>query len=170
MNSKIITAVAILSLVTGCAPSDKSTATDTVLTLPPVAASKPVSVDERLVVNLTDLQRDHVLTQMRTMLDSTQQIVEGLAEGDLKQIEEAAYVSGFKLSQTPEHRAEMGGLQMNKALPREFRQMSKTTRMMFDEVADMAARGESVQDIQRVFADGMHGCNACHVTFQIPTP
>ncbi|MFM8501962.1 MAG: hypothetical protein ACKOAC_08065, partial [Fluviibacter sp.] len=56
-------------------------------------ASKQV-VGNRMAIVLSEQDRDLVLDEMRTMLSSTQQIIDGLSRGDRQQVVQAAKIAG----------------------------------------------------------------------------
>jgi len=157
--------VGLLSGLSACAPkaSEEKTAEVT-----PVATQEVVRLDERHVLPLNEIQREHVLQDMRNLLSGTQMVVEGLAENDMQLLHDANTL--VNKGGAAGNRADMKRLGMGRVLPPEFRQMGQTTRAGFQDISDLATNGASHADIQSKLAETMYNCTACHSAYQIPNP
>jgi len=118
--------------------------------------------DERTAVLLGESERRLVLEEMRGLLAATQQVVEGLSSGDMKQIDQAATAVGMQATSTMD-------VALKAKLPLEFKKLGFATHAAFDEIAAMARSGRDTASIQRKLADTMNNCIACHASFQIPS-
>ena len=121
-------------------------------------AVKP-SEDGRLAVQLTKDERNALLLEMRTWLQSTQAIVAAAAAGDMPAVIRAARASGMAAE------AATPGALLAK-IPIEMKRLGFATRGLFDEIA---AEAEKTRDPQRVLARlgaAMNNCVACHASFR----
>ncbi len=127
-------------------------------------------LDQRQILPLNQMQRQHVLEEMRGLLIATQGVIKGLAENDMQSVQEAAIAVSLQAQGTIENKQNMKRLRMGQVLPPEFRKLGKSAHIAFGEMAQMAADGASAKDIQLKLADTMDACVACHMTYQIPNP
>jgi len=127
-------------------------------------------LDTREILPVNQLQRQHVLEEMRGLLGATQGMIEGLAENDMDAVQTAASAVGMNAMHTVENQKNMKRLKMGQAVPPEFRQLGQGVHKSFDEMAQMAADGKSAKDIQLKLAETMNACTACHATYQLPNP
>lgn len=118
--------------------------------------------DGRTAVMLEPAERRAVLAEMRALLESTQGIVEALAVNDLAAVEAAARPAGSAAIATVDFR-------LRAKLPLAFKQLGFGTHHAFDDIADMAHRGEPTAKIQKKLADTMNNCIACHASYQLAT-
>lgn len=123
-----------------------------------VGEVKP-SADGRLAVQLTKDERNALLLEMRTWLQSTQAIVAAASAGDLAAAARSARASGMA--------AEAGTPgSLFRKIPVEMKRLGFATRAMFDEIA---AEAEKTKDPQRVLTQlsaAMNNCIACHAAFR----
>lgn len=117
-------------------------------------------IDKRQILPLTELQRDHVLTEMRAMLSGIQKIVDALSKEDLKAVAGEARPLGMGMA----HKAE-GHLRA--VLPKDFMQLGTSVHKSFDKIAEDA---ESLKDSKltlRQLSELLQKCNGCHANYQI---
>lgn len=118
--------------------------------------------DNRQVLNLTESQRDSVLTEMRELLVGTQTILGALATDDMATVAKSARELGFEMK----HKAENP---LHDVLPKAFMQIGMPMHKEFDLIA---ADAESLKDpkhtLQQLSAT-MAKCAACHASYQIRT-
>ncbi|MDQ6952424.1 MAG: hypothetical protein Q9M15_02740 [Mariprofundaceae bacterium] len=126
-----------------------------------VLGSTATAEDGRTQVLLNTSERAQVLGEMRQLLASTQQVVEGLSEQDLKKVVEAASKVGMQATSTMD-------VTLKAKLPMDFKKLGFATHQAFDDIARMAQEGKSVQAIQAKLARTMNQCVACHASFQLP--
>ena len=117
------------------------------------------STDGRLAVQLTKDERNALLLEMRTWLQSTQAILAAASAGDLAAAARSARASGMA--------AEAGTPgSLFRKIPVEMKRLGFATRGLFDEIA---AEAEKTKDPQRVLTQlsaAMNNCIACHAAFR----
>ncbi len=116
--------------------------------------------DPRTAVMLTKAERAMVLGEMRTLLETTQAIVEALAENDMHTIASEARKVGKAAVSTMDFR-------LRAKLPLAFKKLGFGVHYAFDDIADMAEAGKPAREIQRKLAETMNSCTACHAAFQL---
>ena len=117
--------------------------------------------DGRTAVILEPAERQAVLGEMRILLETTQTIVEALANEDLAMVEESARAVGKAAISTMDFK-------LRAKLPLDFKKLGFGTHYAFDDIADMAKAKAPVKQIQIKLADTMNNCIACHTSFQLP--
>jgi hypothetical protein len=127
-----------------------------------VLGSTARGADGRTAVLLREGERQLVLEEMRGLLEATQQILEGLYDGDMKQVGQAASAVGMAATSTMD-------VALKARLPMEFRKLGFATHTAFDDIAGMAQNGRDAGAIQKKLAETMNTCIACHAGFQIPS-
>src|SRR3989442_4882264 len=98
------------------------------------------ATDTRERIRLAPAERDVVLAEMRTMLESLSRIVHGLAAGDLLMAEKAARASGMK--------ATVESL-LEPKLPAHLLQLGRRVHTRFDQLADAIKTGATKDDVLR---------------------
>lgn len=119
--------------------------------------------DGRIAVHLSEGEREMALGEMRKLLEASQKIVKGLAENDLKTVEQAATSVGSKAITTVD-------MKLAPKLPADFRTLGFGLHGNFSELAEMAKTGKNTKEIQLKLANSMNKCIACHSTYQLPAP
>jgi len=117
--------------------------------------------DGRIAVILEPAERQAVLEEMRLLLETSQTVVEALANNDLAAIEAAARPIGSAAIATVDFK-------LRAKLPLEFKKLGFGTHYAFDDIADMAKAGEPAKAIQLKLVKTMNNCIACHASFQLP--
>jgi len=117
--------------------------------------------DGRTAVILEPVERQAVLEEMRLLLETTQTVVEALANDDLVAVEAAARPIGSAAIATVDFR-------LRAKLPLEFKKLGFGTHYAFDDIANMAQAGEPAKKIQLKLVETMNNCIACHASFQLP--
>jgi hypothetical protein len=105
-----------------------------------VRGQTQVAPDGRKTVLLGSNERNLVLTEMRGMLETVQILVDGVKEGDMKQVAQAARVSGMAAA------ADVNPALMAK-LPIEFKRLGLSVHRRFDEIAATAESGASREQL-----------------------
>jgi len=124
------------------------------------ASAMADKIDKRQVLYLTEVQRHHVLTEMRALLAGTQDILEALSREDMASVESYARPLGTNMT----HKAE-GHLKA--VLPRKFMQLGMSTHKAFDQLADDAKSLADPKHTLRQLSESMKTCVACHAGYQI---
>ncbi|MDX8410487.1 MAG: hypothetical protein R8K46_01245 [Mariprofundaceae bacterium] len=122
----------------------------------------PDGADDRTQVLLNAGERQAVLFEMRSLLKATQQIIDSLADNNMKQIVDSASSVGMQATSTMD-------ITLKARLPLEFKQLGFATHQAFDDIAAMASQGQPANEIQRKLAEAMNNCQACHASYQIPS-
>lgn len=119
-------------------------------------------MDERKVLMLNEMQRHHILTEMRALLLGTQQILQALSEEDMTAVARHARMLGMKM-------AHKGENHLQSVLPEDFMQLGMSVHKSFDQIA---VDTETLRDPKHTLAllsITMQRCVACHATYQIRT-
>ena len=117
------------------------------------------SSDGRLAVQLTVDERDLVLGEMRTFLESVQQITQGVARNDFTAAGEAARKVGRAAQQG------MPGTLVGK-LPLEFKKLGFDTHAKFTQLALDAEQMADAEHTMGQLGELLENCTACHATFK----
>jgi hypothetical protein len=124
-----------------------------------IAQSKAPLTDTRNDLRLTPQEQAVFLAEMRLMLGSVQQIVQGLGSADRALIAEAARRSGNSMARaTP--------ASIRAKLPRGFRVLGEPTHLMFEELATRAET-DDMDMLAGHLGQTMKQCMACHATFKV---
>ena len=117
------------------------------------------SEDGRVAVVLAKDERNALLQEMRTWLESSQRILAAAARNDFGEVAKAAAASGMAAeASTP--------ASLFRKIPLEMKTLGFATRRKFD---DIAADAERTKDADRVVAGlsaAMGNCIACHATYR----
>jgi hypothetical protein len=116
--------------------------------------------DGRTAVVLQASERDFVLSEMRGLLSSTQEIMEGTNQGDVPKIFKAANAAGMAGT------AEVNPALMAK-LPLEFKTLGMSVHRDMDDIAKAATGGKPPQEIQKMLSNTLTKCVACHSIWQL---
>jgi len=120
--------------------------------------------DGRQAILLTPPERDLVLGEMRTFLESTQLMLEALSKDDMTALAAAARRVGSAATQ-----GMPGGLMAK--LPLSFKQMGLETHRRFDQLALDAEQLGDPQHALAQLSGLMQNCVACHASYRIdPVP
>jgi len=115
--------------------------------------------DGRSAIQLEASERDIVLSEMRTFLDSVQGIIEGVSKNDMKSVADSAHKVGAG-SQRGIPASLIG------KLPLPFKKLGFDTHSKFDEIAlDAEQFGDSEHTLAQL-ATLMQNCIACHATYR----
>lgn len=124
------------------------------------AAAAPVAPDTRQTIVLTEDERNFVLAEMRGFLDSVQGIVEGVAEGNMKAVTEAARKSGMGTMQRVPRT-------LMPKMPPEFRMLGMNTHSAFDTLASESSGMGDTQVVLKQLATLLANCGACHQGYRL---
>ncbi len=119
-----------------------------------------VAADGREVILLKPAQRDLVLAEMRTFVNSLQNITQALGTDDAELFQEAALKVGLAAQQGVP-------LDMMKALPLPFKKLGMDTHKKFDQLAANAEQGASNEQLLIELSQLMNNCVACHAAYQL---
>ncbi len=125
-----------------------------------IRGSTSAGTDGRTAVVLQPAERDLVLTEMRGLLSSTQGILEGANQGDVKRIIQASRAAGMAAA------ADVNPALMAK-LPLEFKTLGMSVHHDMDEIAKAAEGGAPAPEILKMASNTLTKCVACHSAWQI---
>jgi len=117
--------------------------------------------DGRTAVLLEPAERQAILGEMRVLLETTQVIVEALANNDLPAVDAAARSVGSEAITTMD-------FTLRAKLPLDFKKLGFGTHYAFDDIADLAKAGRPIKEVQQKLAETMNNCIACHASYQLP--
>lgn len=125
-------------------------------------ATADETVDRREPALRTEAEQAFVLDQMRLFLSSIARIEDGLGSGDMDRVAREAAARGRKanvgLARPP-------GLAAKET--EAWTAMFKSVRGGFDQIADQASAHAPAATINKMLADTMANCVACHQTYRI---
>lgn len=124
------------------------------------AAAVAGEADRRQTLRLNELQRAHVLGEMRTLLSGLQSIVSSLASDDMAAVAQQARLLGMNMG----HKAEN---HLHDVLPETFMQLGLSVHRDFDRIADDAELLKDPKHTLRQLGTTMNTCAACHDSYRI---
>ena len=117
-------------------------------------------IDERRVLSITEMQRNHILTEMRALLAGTQNILSALAMDDMAAVARHARPLGTGM-------AHKGEDHLQAVLPQEFMQLGMSVHKDFDQIAADAESLKNPKHTLKQLSESMNKCVACHDAYQI---
>jgi hypothetical protein len=121
------------------------------------------ATDGRQAITLEPHQRDLVLAEMRTFVDSLREITQALGSNDSELFQKAALKVGLEAQ-------EGVPLDLMKALPLPFKKLGMDTHKKFDILASHSREGASNEELLLELSQLMNNCVACHAAFQLQLP
>lgn len=123
-----------------------------------VGEVKP-SEDGRLAVQLTKNERNALLLEMRTWLQSSQSIIEAVSAKNFEEVSRVAKISGMAAeAETP--------ASLFRKLPAEMKVLGFDTRKKFDEIAADAIKLKNPEHTIKQLGNTMSNCVACHAVYR----
>jgi hypothetical protein len=119
------------------------------------------SVNEtRTTLKMSQSNQEFVMDEMRTFLESVQQINEGILNEDVDLIIKAAEKSGGSvIAHAPKG--------MLKSLPMGFKKLGFATHDTFDAIAEEAKSNFNPKQTQHQLNTLLNNCTACHKSYKI---
>jgi hypothetical protein len=117
------------------------------------------SDDGRMAVKLSKDERNALLLEMRTWLQSSQAILAAAAANDFAAVSKTATISGMAAE------ADTPGSLFRK-IPVEMKALGFDTRRKFDEIAADAGKLKDSQHTLNQLSVAMNNCIACHATYR----
>ena len=126
-----------------------------------VFKGQTASVNEtRTTLTMSQSNQEFVMDEMRTFLESVQQINEGILKEDAGLIIKAAEKSGGSvIAHAPQG--------MLKSLPIGFKQLGFATHDTFDAIAEEAQNNFNPKQTQQQLNTLLNNCTACHKSYKI---
>ena len=120
------------------------------------------AADARTPIFLSLQEKELVLEEMRTMLQSTQRIIEGTANNDMKQVAAAGRAAGMGSA------IDLDPVFLAK-LPLDFKTLGFSMHADMDAIGKAAEGGADAQEINKMLSNTLLKCVGCHSTWQIST-
>lgn len=130
---------------------------------PPARAGE--TTDSREPVQRTDTEKAFVLDQMRLLLASIVEIEDGLGSNDMEKVAREAAARGRKANVTLARPATLAAKESDA-----WKAMFASVRGGFDQIAEQATAKAPAAQINKMLADTMRNCVACHQTYRIEEP
>ena len=119
------------------------------------------SEDGRVSVLLSKDERNDLLKEMRTWLETTQGILAAASENNFKEVAIIATKSGMGAeASTP------GSL--FRKLPFDMKALGFDTRKKFDDIAEDALKYKDSKRTVTLVAEAMNNCIGCHASYRFP--
>lgn len=122
-----------------------------------VRGATSVSTDQRRSVNLSPVEKDLVLGEMRTMLKAINGMLGALSDGDMNKAAEAATSAGMAMA------VDTSPILMAK-LPLDFKELGMGTHKAFDDLSSEIKKGATVPQVLVKMHQITNRCIACHET------
>ena len=123
-----------------------------------VGEVKP-SEDGRLAVQLTKDERNALLLEMRTWLQSSQSILAAVSVKNFEEVSRVAKISGMSAeAETP--------ASLFRKLPAAMKALGFDTRKKFDEISDDAIKLRDPEHTIKQLSNTMNSCIACHSVYR----
>ena len=118
--------------------------------------------DGRDAVVLKADERDLVLREMRGLLSATQGVMEGIVQGDMKQVAQSSRSAGMAVAAKVDV-----PLSLMAKLPLPFKTLGMSVHQNMDEIAKAAESGKPAPELLKMLSDTVSKCVACHAGWQI---
>lgn len=125
-----------------------------------VRGNTDAGTDGRTAIVLDAREHDLVLSEMRGLLLSIRDMIDGLNRNDMKQVAQAARAGGMGVA------ADLDAGLMAK-LPISFKQPGLNMHQRMDEIAAAAESGKQPPEIMSMMTDVLSSCVACHASWQL---
>jgi hypothetical protein len=125
-----------------------------------VAAAAANEIDKRQVVPLSEHQRHHVLTEMRSLLSGTRNILDALSRDEMATVAREARALGTGM-------AGKGENHLGSVLPEAFMRLGMSVHKDFDSISLDAQSIKDPRHTLRQLTEAMKKCDSCHASYQI---
>lgn len=122
-----------------------------------VRGTTSVSTDQRRSVNLSPVEKDLVLGEMRTMLKAINGMLGALSDGDMNKAADAATSAGMAMA------VDTSPILMAK-LPLDFKELGMGTHKAFDDLSSEIKKGATLPQVLVKMHQITNRCVACHET------
>lgn len=119
--------------------------------------------DHRTAITISVENKEFVLSEMRSFLESVKHINEGIIEDDPKKI----ILAGEKSGGSAVHHAPKGLL---RKLPIGFKSLGFSTHDMFDKIAEDAKKRFDKRQTQQQLNALLNNCVSCHAAYKFEVP
>lgn len=125
-----------------------------------VRGNTAAGTDGRTAVVLAAGERDLILGEMRGLLSASQQIVQGIQQGDMKLVAQSARAVGMGSA------VDVNPALMAK-LPASFKSLGMNVHHDMDDLALAAESGKNPNELLGMLANTMTKCVSCHSAWQL---
>lgn len=123
--------------------------------------------DQRHPLPLDSREKNFLLSEMREFLAASQRILSASQAGDMPAVVEAARSVGLKAHRDDFANPDSIVHNIRKKAPKEFLPLGKATHAGFDEIAEIAKEIGDKDAVNKLLADNLRNCVACHATYRI---
>ena len=123
--------------------------------------------DQRHPLPLDSREKNFLLSEMREFLATSQRILSASQAGDMRTVIEAARSVGLKAHRDDFANPDSIVHNIRKKAPKEFLPLGKATHAGFDEIAEIAQEIGDKDAVNKLLADNLRHCVACHATYRI---
>ncbi|ADE12109.1 hypothetical protein [Sideroxydans lithotrophicus] len=125
-----------------------------------VRGNTEAGTDGRNTVVLAASERNLILGEMRALLAASQQVVQGIQQGDMKRVAESARAVGMASA------VDVNPALMAK-LPVAFKSLGMSVHRDMDDLAQAADKGKSSAELLGMLSNTMSKCVGCHSGWQL---
>lgn len=130
-----------------------------------VSTRGPNQADDRIAIMLTDDEVAFIRREMRGLLESVRDILEGASAGDRARIVAAGRRAGMNGPES-EHIPKS----LAPKLPQDFKKLGLATHRGFDQIAQAAENSGALDTTPKQLAALMENCVSCHATWRVVGP
>jgi hypothetical protein len=123
--------------------------------------------DQRHAIPLDSHEKNFLLSEMREFLAATQLILSASQAGDMPAVMQAARSVGLKAHRDDFSNPDSIVHKIRKKAPKEFLPLGKATHAGFDDIADIAQEIGDKDVVNKLLADNLRHCVACHAAYRI---
>lgn len=125
-----------------------------------VRGNTEAGADGRTAVVLAPAERGLILGEMRALLSASQQVVQGIQQGDMKRVAQAARSAGMASA------VDVNPALMAK-LPVAFKSLGMSVHHDMDDLAQAADSGKPAAELLGMLSNTMSKCVGCHSAWQL---
>jgi hypothetical protein len=118
--------------------------------------------DSQTTVVLTEAEQNQILAEMRQLLKSVHEVLQGVSTQDLSAASKAARTAGMAMAD------DMNPVLIAK-LPMTFKAMGMSVHRDFDSLADGIQSGDRGEQVLKRLSDLTGRCAACHELYRFST-
>lgn len=116
--------------------------------------------DGRTTVLLSEAERNKVLGEMRTLLETTQTLLNAIVENDMETFETSARAVGMAATKNE-------SAAMIAKLPLDFKTLGFSAHQTFDFLADVAATHPEPMVLLGQVSEALLVCTTCHASYRL---
>lgn len=125
------------------------------------------ATDQRHAIPLDAREKHFLLSEMRDFLAVTQRILAASHAGDMEAVAAAALRAGLKAHQADFANPESLVHGIRKKAPPAFFPLGRATHEGFDEIAEVAKAIGDRDTVNKLLADNLQRCVACHSAYRV---